>query len=157
VSTEHVITRVGEADLEALLPLMRGYCDFYEVSPSDEALLALSRALIADPEREGVQLIARGVGGDGVPRAVGFATVYWSWQTLAASRLGVMNDLFVASEARGSGLAERLIAACRERCGEHGATELAWQTAKDNLRAQAVYERVGGRRAEWLDYSLPVP
>jgi GNAT superfamily N-acetyltransferase len=150
---EHLITRVGEPDLEALLPLMRGYCDFYEVSPSDEALLALSRALIADPEREGVQLIARDASG----RAVGFATVYWSWQTLAASRLGVMNDLFVASEARGTGLAERLIAACRERCGDHGATELAWQTAKDNLRAQAVYERVGGRRAEWLDYSLPVP
>ena len=68
-----------------------------------------------------------------------------------------MNDLFVAPEARGSGLADRLIAACRERCAEHGAGELAWQTAKDNLRAQAVYERVGGRRSEWLDYSLAVP
>jgi GNAT superfamily N-acetyltransferase len=149
----HLITRVGEADLEALLPLIRGYCDFYEVSPSDDALLALSRALIADPEREGLQLIARDADG----HAVGFATLYWSWQTLAAARLGVMNDLFVAAEARGSGLAERLIAACRERCAEHGAGELAWQTAKDNLRAQAVYDRVGGRRAEWLDYSLPVP
>jgi len=153
VSTEHVITRVGEADLPELLPLMRGYCDFYEVSPSDEALLALSRALIADPEREGLQLIARSPDG----RAVAFATVYWTWQTLAASRLGVMNDLFVAAEARGSGLAERLIAACRERCAEHGAGELAWQTAKDNHRAQAVYDRIGGRRSEWLDYSLPVP
>jgi len=24
----------------------------------------------------------------------------------------------------------------------------------DNLRAQAVYERVGAKRSEWLDYSL---
>ena len=79
-----------------------------------------------------------------------------SWTTLSASRLGVMNDLFVAEEARGTGLAERLIAACRERCAEHGARELAWQTAKDNHRAQTVYDRVGGRRSEWLDYSLPV-
>jgi GNAT superfamily N-acetyltransferase len=148
----HLITRVGEGDLEALLPLMRGYCDFYEVSPSDEALLALSRALIADPEREGLQLIAREPDG----HAVGFATLFWSWQTLAAARLGVMNDLFVAPEARGSGLADRLIAACRECCAEHGAGELAWQTAKANLRAQAVYDRVGAQRAEWLDYSLPV-
>jgi ribosomal protein S18 acetylase RimI-like enzyme len=153
VSTEHVITVVGEADLEALLPLLRGYCDFYEVSPSDDALLAVSRALIADHEREGLQLIGREPDG----RAVGFATVYWTWQTLNAARLGVMNDLFVAPEARGSGLADRLIAACRERCAEHGARELTWQTAKDNVRAQAVYERVGGRRAEWLDYSLAVP
>ncbi len=38
---------------------MRAYCDFYEVDPSDDALLALSRALIADPDREGVQFLAR--------------------------------------------------------------------------------------------------
>ena len=152
MSTEHVISQVGEADLEDLLPLLRGYCDFYEVDPSDDALLALCRALIADPEREGLQLIAREPGG----KAVGFATLYWTWQTLNAARLGVMNDLFVTSDARGSGLADRLIAACRERSAEHGAGELAWQTAKDNHRAQAVYERVGGRRSEWLDYSLPV-
>jgi GNAT superfamily N-acetyltransferase len=153
VSTEHVITVVAEADLEELLPLMRGYCDFYEVAPSDDALLAVSSALIADPEREGLQLIAREPDGT----AVGFATLYWTWQTLSAARLGVMNDLFVAERARGTGLADRLIAACRERCAAHGARELAWQTAKDNHRAQAVYERVGGRRSEWLDYSLAVP
>ena len=62
-------------------------------------------------EREGLQLIARDVDG----RAVGFATLYWTWQTLNAARLGVMNDLFVADAAR-----------------------------------------VGGRRSEWLDYSLAV-
>ena len=146
------ISTVGEADLDELLPLMRGYADFYEVSPTDEALLAVSRALIADPEHEGVQVIARAPDG----KAVGFATIYWTWQTLNASRLAVMNDLFIAREARGSGLAERLIAACRERAAEHGARELAWQTAKDNYRAQKVYDRIGGRKSEWLDYSLPV-
>ena len=152
MSTEHIITVVAEADLEELLPLLRGYCDFYEVDPTDEALLAVSRALIADPEREGVQLIARDPKGN----AVGFATVYWTWQTLNAARLGVMNDLFVAPEGRGTGLAERLIAACRERAADHGAAELAWQTANDNHRAQKVYDRIGGSRSDrWLDYSLP--
>ena len=149
----HRIAVVGEADLPDLLPLLRGYCDFYEVAPADERLLALARALIADPEREGVQLIARVAGG----RAVAFATIYWSWETLAAGRIGVMNDLFVAPEARGTGLAEALIEACRERCADHGAGRLVWQTARDNLRAQAVYDRIGGQRAEWLDYSLEVP
>lgn len=141
-----------EQDLGDLLPLMRGYADFYGVSPSDEALLAMSRALIADPEREGVQVVAR----DKAGAATGFATVFWSWSTLSASRIGVMNDLFVAPESRGIGVAEALIAECVERCRDHGATSLGWQTAKDNLRAQAVYERVGGEREEWLDYSLPV-
>jgi GNAT superfamily N-acetyltransferase len=147
-----VIAPVTEADLPDLLPLMRGYCDFYEVAPSDDELLALSRALIADPEHEGVQLIAR----DDTGQAVGFATIFWSWETLNASRIGVMNDLFVAPEARGTGLAVALIEACRHRCAERGARRLVWQTARDNHRAQAVYDRIGATRAEWLDYSLEV-
>jgi hypothetical protein len=50
----HTIELVGEADLHDLLALMRGYCDFYKVDPEDHALLELSRALIADPDREGL-------------------------------------------------------------------------------------------------------
>jgi GNAT superfamily N-acetyltransferase len=145
------ISRVTAADLGELLPLMRAYCDFYEVSPSDEALLELSRALIADPEREGLQLLARNDG-----EAVGFATIYWCWATTIAARIGVMNDLFVAPAARGTGAAEQLIRACAEECNRHGAAELTWQTARDNARAQRVYDRVGATRAEWVDYSLSV-
>ena len=147
------ITLVGSTDLAELLPLVRAYCDFYQVTPSDRELLALSRALLADPEREGLQLLAR----DDAGRAVGFATLYWTWQTLAAARVGVMNDLYVAADARGTGVADGLIVACLERCREHGATQLIWQTAVDNHRAQAVYERIGATRDDrWLDYDLPV-
>ena len=145
------ISRVTQGDLDELLLLMRAYCDFYEVDPPDDALLALSRALIADPAREGVQLIARTNG-----EAVGFATIYWSWATTIAARIGVMNDLYVAPTARGSGVADELIRACVEECRQHGAAELTWQTAKDNERAQRVYDRIGGTRAEWVDYSLSV-
>jgi GNAT superfamily N-acetyltransferase len=145
------ISRVGEDDLEHLLPLMRAYCDFYDVHPADERLLALSRALVADPEREGVQLIAR----DG-DRAVGFATIYWSWATTSAERIGVMNDLYVAPEARGTGTAEALIEACRAECERRRAGKLTWQTALDNERAKALYDRIGATREQWLDYWLPV-
>jgi GNAT superfamily N-acetyltransferase len=145
-------SRVSAADLADLLPLLRAYCDFYDVAPPDEALLAISRALLADPEHEGVQLIARGESGG----AVGFATVYWSWNTLIAARIGIMHDLFVAPEARGSSVADALVEACVRECRQHGAAELAWQTARDNLRAQRVYDRVGASRAEWVDYSLSV-
>ena len=111
----------------------------------------MSRKLISNPALEGVQLIAR----DDDGRPSGFATIFWTWQTLSASRLGVMNDLFVAADARGGGHADALIAECAERCRAHGATDLAWQTAHTNLRAQAVYDRVGATRDErWLDYSL---
>ena len=149
--SDHSIELVGPGDVPDILPLMRAYCDFYEVSPSEEDLVAMARALIDDPERQGVQLIAR----DGDGRAVGFATVFWSWSTSDAARLGVMNDLFVTELARGHGLAERLIEACRAEAARRGARRLTWQTAPDNARAQAVYDRIGATRERWIDYWLP--
>jgi len=145
------VERVTEADLAELLPLMRAYCDFYEVAPSDDELLALSRALLADPEREGIQLLARNE-----RHAVGFATIFWSWATTSAELIGVMNDLFVAPEARGTGLAAALIEACRVECAARGAGKLTWQTAPDNAAAMKVYDRFGATREQWVDYWLPV-
>ncbi len=146
----HSIARVGPDDLPDLLPLVRAYCDFYQVSPSDERLLALSSALIADPDRDGLQLIGRDADG----RAVGFATLFWTWSTTDAARLGVMNDLYVLERARGEGLAQALIDECRTECARRGASRLTWQTAPENLRAQALYDRVGATREQWVDYWL---
>jgi GNAT superfamily N-acetyltransferase len=146
------IAVVGEADLVDLAPLVRAYCDFYEVAPSDEDLRAFSEMLIAAPDQAGVQLIAR----DETGRALGYATVYWSFSSLTASRIAIMDDLFVWPDARGSGVADALIEECRTRAGRRGATALTWQTAKTNRRAQHLYERVGARRTEWLDYSLDI-
>ena len=145
------IEAVCERDLGDLLPMLVAYCDFYDADPGEENLRAFALTLMERPD-EGVQLIARGE--DGAP--LGFASVFWTWQTLGAARVGVMNDLFVAPGGRGSGAADALIAACLERCRSHGAALLAWKTAPDNHRAQAVYDRVGARRSQWLDYDLPV-
>jgi GNAT superfamily N-acetyltransferase len=65
-----------------------------------------------------------------------------------------MNDMFVSPAARGGGVARALIDACRQRCRQQGARTLTWQTARDNARAQALYDGIGARRSEWLDYSL---
>jgi len=146
-----VIQPVTEGDLEELLPLLRGYCEFYGTDPSDEALLDLSRWLLENPE-DGVQLLARNEDG----QAIGFSTVYWTWRTMHASRIAVLEDIFVAAEARGRGVATELIRDALARAREHGAADLTWQTAKTNERAQSVYGRLGAERDDrWLDYSLP--
>jgi len=147
-----VITRVGTADLDDLLPLMRGYCDFYEVSPSDGALRALALTLIEHPDTAGVQLIARSDDG----HAVGFATIFWSYSTLAACAIGVMNDLYVAANARGTGLGAELIRACEAECATRGIELLEWATAPSNARAQAVYDGFEAIRSEWVTYTLAV-
>jgi len=150
MSAEIDISKVGEQDVAELLVLMRAYCDFYEVAPSDERLRWIVATLLSNPGREGFQLIAR----DAEGRAVGFATVFYTLETTAASRLAVMNDLFVAEQARGSGLADALIARCADLAREAGASSLDWVTAEDNLRAQRVYDRVGAVGGGWKSYTL---
>lgn len=144
------IEEVREQDLGELLPLLCAYCDFYEAAPGREALLELARALIADPERHGLQLIAR----SGSGQAVGFATLFWTWDTLRAGEIGVMNDLYVVPGSRGAGLGGALIQACAARCRRRGALGMDWQTAPDNERAQRLYDTLGAQREEAIVYAL---
>jgi GNAT superfamily N-acetyltransferase len=143
------IDTVGAADVPELMPMMRAYCDFYKVDPPDDRLQALMTALIDNPA-EGEQLIARD--NDGVP--VGFATIYWTWQTLAAARVGVLNDLYVVPGLRGSGTGRALIERCRQRCREHQAAKLVWETAPDNTTAQRLYDGIGAAKSTWLSYEI---
>jgi GNAT superfamily N-acetyltransferase len=143
------INTVGTADLGELMPMLRSYCDFYRVDPSDERLRALATALIENPA-EGCQLIARD--GDGTP--LGFATIYWTWQTLHAARVGVLNDLFVVPASRGTGTGRALIEQCRTLCADRGAEKLVWETARDNATAQRLYDGIGAEKSTWLTYEL---
>lgn len=141
---------VREGDLGDLLPMMRAYCDFYEVAPAAADLEVLARALLADPTSEGIQLIAR----DDEGRPVGFATLYWTWQTLNAARAAVMNDLFVVPDARGKGVGRALIEECRRHARERGAPELVWETAPDNETAQRLYDSLTDDKSSWFSYAL---
>jgi GNAT superfamily N-acetyltransferase len=143
--------RVTERSLPELLPLLRGYCRFSGVDPSDDELLAVCRALIADPACEGVQFLAR----DGRGRPVGFASLFWTRAIWAAGRIGILGDLYVVEDARRHGIGEALVGACHDECRARGVRGLTWSTAADNAAARALNERVGARSREgWIDFWL---
>ena len=72
----------AEADIPPLMPLMRGYCDFYEANPSDAGLADMAIALIAATDDQGMLLVAEGDGGE----VIGFAAVGWKWSSLRGAR-----------------------------------------------------------------------
>jgi ribosomal protein S18 acetylase RimI-like enzyme len=146
------IARVADGDLAELLALMRGYCDFYEVAPSDEQLRTLAQTLLDAPETAGLQLIARDERGS----ALGFATIYWSFSTLSACPIGVMNDLYVDPASRLRGVGRALIEACATECAARTVPLLEWETALDNDRAQGLYDTFPAQRETWFAYTLPV-
>jgi GNAT superfamily N-acetyltransferase len=146
-----VIRAAAESDMEALAPLLRGYCDFYAATPPDEDLERMARAIIAAADDEAFLLVAED---DESGEVVGFSACGWKWSSLRGARIVVLEDLFVAEPARGRGHADALIAATAAVARRHGAPAVTWLTAPDNHRAQAVYNRAGGRSAAFLEYEL---
>ena len=144
------IREATEADVPVLMPLLRGYCDFYESDPPDAGLEAMARDVIAAPEDRAFLLLATDESGE----VVGFALSQWRWSSLAGARVVVLDDLYVAEDARGAGHADALIEAVADVARRAGAPKLHWFTTPDNKRAHAVYDRVGGSADTLLEYSL---
>ena len=84
-------------DIPALMPLFRGYADFYESDPDDADVEALLREVIAAPENEAYLLVAT----DDEGKVVGFANNDWKWSSLRGKKIVLMDDLFVHPDARG--------------------------------------------------------
>jgi GNAT superfamily N-acetyltransferase len=144
------IREATEADLPALMPLLRGYCEFYESDPPDSGLEAMARDVIAAPEDVAFLLVATGDDGE----VVGFALNQWKWSSLRGARIVVLDDLFVSPDHRGGGHADAMIEAVANVARTHGAGIVSWFTMPDNKRAHAVYDRVGGTAETLLEYEL---
>ena len=146
-----MIRAARQSEVGALMPLLSGYCAFYEANPPDEDLERMAQAIIAAPDHDAFLLVAED---EELGEIVGFAACGWKWSSLRGARIVVLEDLFVAERARGRGHADALIEATAEVARRHGAPALTWLTAPDNHRAQAVYERSGGRATTFLEYEL---
>ncbi|WNR44367.1 GNAT family N-acetyltransferase [Paenibacillus roseipurpureus] len=138
------------SDIPQLKNLMLAYIvDFYQYrQPEDEKLNALIHVLLE--QKDGIQFVAETEDGT----LVGFATLYFSYSTLRAAKIAVMNDLFVIESERGQGAAAKLFAACKGYAARHHYAKLTWETAPDNLRARAFYDKMGGDQGHWLTYSV---
>lgn len=135
------IARATLADLDDLAALFDGYRQFYEQPADLVRAAAFLRARLQ--AGESVIFIARD-GGD----AVGFTQLYPVWSSVRTGRAWLLNDLFVASHARGKGVARALLDAAREHGRATGARYLQLETARDNAAAQRLYEAHGWQRDE---------
>jgi GNAT superfamily N-acetyltransferase len=146
---QQIIRRAAEQDRGQLLTMMEAYIvDFYGAQhPGAERLEGLFSRL--QEGQIGTQLVV-----EKGEQIVGFATLYFSWSTLRARPVLVLNDLYLAEEARGTGAASELFEACRAYGRENGYAAMSWETAKDNARAQAFYAKMGGVPGTWVNYSV---
>jgi GNAT superfamily N-acetyltransferase len=145
------VRSLASEDLAALLPLIAEYQGFYADTAPDDAHNAAFFGHFIAPSQRGM-LIAAYDGAAAAP--AGYACLYWTYSSVSATDVVLMNDLYVRPEHRGAGVGEALVAAAAQIARERGAAHVRWFTALDNRRAQRLYERVGAERSSWFEYEI---
>jgi ribosomal protein S18 acetylase RimI-like enzyme len=136
-------------DLDVLVPLFDGYRQFYKQA-SDPAL---ARRFLSErfAHHESLILLAC----DAQQRGLGFTQLYPLFSSVRAVRTYLLNDLFVATDARRHGVAKSLLLSAADHARALGAANLSLATALDNTSAQALYESLGWQRdRQFCEYGL---
>ncbi len=143
------IERARLAGIEELLPLVRGYREFYGQRHDAAAEHAFVQRMLRD--ETGAIFLARGDGA-----AVGFVQLFRTYSTVWLGTALILEDLFVDPRARRRGVGAALLRAARAYAREIGAAGMFLETADDNRAAQRLYEREGWQRERvFLKYNAP--
>jgi GNAT superfamily N-acetyltransferase len=142
------ILPLAPSDHDDWLPLWLGYIEFYEHALTD-VQTALTFARLTDPAFPAWAAIARDAGG----RAIGF--VHWLTHpsTWSAGPYCYLEDLFVSSEARGTGAGRALIRTVAAWAEDNACSQVYWLTAETNATARALYDRVA-ERTGFIHYAI---
>jgi GNAT superfamily N-acetyltransferase len=140
-------------DLSLLVPLFDGYRQFYRQTSDPEGAHRFLAAHFA--HGTSVIFLALRVTIQGERSACGFTQLYPSFSSVSLKPLWILNDLFVAPDARRLGVGRALLSHARAFAVSTGARGLTLQTAVDNSFAQALYEGAGWQRDEqFYSYNL---
>lgn len=141
------IAPLRPADRAGWQLLAEGYKRFYDTPTTPAEYDACWRRLLAE---DGVHGLAGFVDG----RLVGIA--HYLFHTSAWARDNCyLQDLFVAEDARGQGVAAALIEAVAQAAKARGAARFYWLTQDTNARARALYDRVAQYRG-FIRYDHPL-
>ncbi len=151
MSTPEVKVRQATVDdLDLVVPLFDAYRQFYR-QPSDTES---ARRFLLDRFEHNQSLIFLAVEGE---HAIGFTQLYPSFSSASMARIFILNDLFVASDARSRGVGSALLEAAAQYGRRVGAIRLALSTELSNTTAQAVYEKMSWERdSVFCVYQLPL-
>jgi ribosomal protein S18 acetylase RimI-like enzyme len=137
--------KATRADLDRLAPLFAAYRDFYR----KPRMPAAARRYLAQRLRRGEAVVFLA---DVDEASVGFVQLYPGFSSLSLGRAWVLNDLYVAPDARRHGVARLLLAAAHRHGIRTGAVRIELATAKTNRAARGLYEALGYEADDEFDY-----
>ncbi|NEW06747.1 GNAT family N-acetyltransferase [Paenibacillus sp. SYP-B3998] len=144
-----VVRNAELKDLHRLTELMYEYIvGFYKKpKPNSENLHNLIQTLFE--KQIGIQFVVEQDGD-----LVGFATLYFTFSTMKANKITIMNDLFLLEPYRNTEAETQLFLTCQTYSQDHGYAYMSWITAIENKRAQHFFEEMGSVQGNWVNYSI---
>lgn len=130
------VVRAQKDHAEALIPLFDSYRQGYGVNSNLSLAEEFICARLANQDTCLLIAIEQ-------EYAVGFAHLYYSYSSVAAKRLLILNDLFVAPRARRRGVGYALLQAAEAYACEAGCRGIKLETQNQNLAAKNLYEKAG--------------
>ena len=131
------IRALEKADFPAWRKLFGGYLEFYKTEISED-VIETTFSRLTDPDRTQQQAFI--ATSDDVP--VGLVHYIYHPHNWKHEDVCYLQDLFVATDARTSGVGEALIRAVYEAADANGTPSVYWMTQEFNYKARSLYDRV---------------
>lgn len=142
---------MNSENYEDVLPLIRGYQEFYRVVEIDEEKNRNYFSQFLGGNDRGILHLIKSEG-----KVIGFSTLYFFFSSTRAEEVGVLNDIYVLPEHRGKGYGKELISNAIETVQSRGLSRIQWLTARDNEEAQKLYATLGASKSEWYFYAKDI-
>lgn len=140
------IRSLTDADAAALAGLLADYGAEMRHAAAQPPDLALAAQLLSDPKAELLGAFHN-------EALLGFILFFDLPEAISGRRAGQIDDLYIASDARGHRLAQRLIDRVADLGRSRGWVHLRWLVPQDNHAAQRAYDRMA-ERAPWLSFAI---
>jgi len=148
--------RIVQATLEhldLLTPLFVKYREFYGELPFPESSKKFLEKRLSRKE----SVIYLALADDDDSRLLGFCQLYPSFSSLALKRVWILNDIYVAEDARRQLVADRLLQTAKKMARETNAVRMRVSSSVSNEVAHKVYESIGFHEdTEFKNYILPI-
>ncbi|MCY1205348.1 Acetyltransferase (GNAT) family protein [compost metagenome] len=148
--------RIVQATLEhldLLTPLFVKYREFYGELPFPESSKKFLEKRLSRKE----SVIYLAFADDDDTRLLGFCQLYPSFSSLALKRVWILNDIYVAEDARRQLVADRLLQTAKKLARETNAVRMRVSSSVSNEVAHKVYESIGFHEdTEFKNYILPI-
>ena len=141
------IRKLSPEDFEQWSGLWDGYLTFYEHTlDQEQTKLTWERLLHSEAGLNGLVAELNG-------ELVGLAHYWWTPSTWIKAQDLYLEDLFVKTEVRASGIASAIFEELIKICKDSGGSKVHWQTHKDNATARRLYDKLG-KLSEFVVYEI---